>query len=207
MFLHNTSQVDGEPYSSLLNQKGGRGFPYLVFMDETGDVLATPAGRSVDGFNETFEVLDDWRTMKAKFEAGDEKVATDLLLIELQLGQIEFPEAKTRREALQKVSRREARTLDEGLTNIELRYILKESKDPLAAAPKLREMNDAGRIPTGRDGVDFFDALLKYASSQKDARMFQKTLVDMKRRYMRDRTLKNYLEAQDVELARLRRGK
>jgi hypothetical protein len=176
-------------------------------MDENGDVLAKPAGRSVDGFTETFEVLDDWRVMKAKFEAGDEKVATDLLLVELQLGQISFPEAKTRREALQKVSRRQARTLDEILINAESQHILKTFADAVAAAPKLQEMNEAGRIPTGTDGVNFFDALLKYASSQKDARMFQKTLVDMKRRYRKDRKLKDFLEAKDQELARLRRGK
>ena len=199
--------MDDEPYPSLLGQKGGGGFPYLVFMDETGEVLAQPAGRSVDGFNETFEVLDDWRTMKAKFEAGDEKVATDLLLAELQLGQIAFPEAKARRETLQKVSRRQARTLDEALANAECQHILGTSPDVLAAAPKLLEMNEAGRIPTGRVGVSFYDALLKYASSQKDARMFQKTLVDMKRRYRKDRTLKDFLAAKDRELARLRRGK
>ena len=110
-----------------------------MFMDENGDVLAKPAGRSVDGFNETFGFLDNWRVMKAKFEAGDEKVATDLLLVELQLGQISFPEAKTRREALQKVSRKQARTLDEILINTECQYILKTSADAVAAAPKLQE--------------------------------------------------------------------
>jgi hypothetical protein len=200
--------VADEPYPNLLGQKGGGGFPYLVFMDETGKVLARAASWSVDGFNETFGVLDDWRTMKAKFEAGDEKVATDLLLAELQLGQITFPEARTRREALQKVSRKQARTLDEALANAECQYILKTSNgDPLAAAPKLLEMKEAGRIPTGGAGVSFFDALLTHASSQKDAKLFQKTLVDMKRRYLRDRSLKDFFEAKDMELARLRRGK
>jgi hypothetical protein len=105
------------------------------------------------------------------------------------------------------VSRRQARTLDEILVNAECQHILKTSADAVAAAPMLQDMNEAGRIPTGRDGVNFYDALLKYASSQKDAKLFQKTLVDMKRRYRKDRDLKDFLKAKDQELVRLRRGK
>lgn len=198
--------MDDEPYPRLLGQKGGRGFPHVVWMDETGKVLATERERSVKGFNATFEVLDGWRTMKAKFEAGDQSVAGDLLVAELNLGQIDFPEAAERRQALQGLSRREARDLDELLAASESGHILKTSRDLQEAGPKLLKMKEAERIPTGKAGEQFFRTILQHASAMEDAKLFQKNLVDMKRRYTRDRALRDYFKRQDIELARLRRG-
>jgi hypothetical protein len=198
--------VDDEPYPRLLGQKGGTGFPTVMFMDETGTPLARPSARSVKAFNETFEVLDGWRTLKTKFESGDQSVAGDLLVAELNLGQIDFPEAALRRQALQGLSRREARDLDELLAASESGHILKTSRELQEAGPKLLEMKEAERIPTGKAGEQFFRTILQYASAMGDAKLFQKNLVDMKRRYTRDRTLRDYFKSQDIELARLRRG-
>ena len=39
-FLHNTSQVDDEPYPDLLSEKGFRGFPSVAVMDSVGDIIA-----------------------------------------------------------------------------------------------------------------------------------------------------------------------
>ncbi len=178
----------------------------MVFMDETGAVLAVQRERRVDAFNATFKVLDNWRTMKAKFEAGDQSVAGDLLVAELNLGQIDFPEAAKRRQALQGLSRREARDMDEMLAASESEHILKTSRELKEAGPKLLEMKEAKRIPTGKAGEQFFATILKYASAVGDAKLFQKNLVDMKRRYTRDRTLRDYFKRQDIELGRLRRG-
>ena len=197
--------MDDEPYPRLLGQKGGTGFPTLVWMDETGAVLVKQGGRTVDAFNTTFEVLDGWRTMKAKFAAGDESVAGDLLVAELNLGRIDFPEAARRRQSLQGLNRREARDLDELLAASESEHILKTSRELAEAGPKLLEMKEAERIPTGKAGEQFFRSILQYASAMGNAKLFQENLRDMKRSY-RDRTLRDYFKRQDIELGRLRRG-
>ncbi len=96
--------------------------------------------------------------------------------------------------------------MDEMLAASESGHILKTSRDPAEAGPKLLEMKEARRIPTGKAGEQFFKTILQYASAQGDARLFQQNLVDMKRRYNKDRALRDYFKSQDVELARLRRG-
>lgn len=54
LFLHVTTGMKGGRYDDLLREKGGYGFPYLVFMDATGDVLLEHEGpRTVAGFRET----------------------------------------------------------------------------------------------------------------------------------------------------------
>ena len=201
--------VADEPYPNLLGQRGGRGFPTLAFMDESGEVLdlLEPSERRVDQFNSAFEVLNSWRTMKAKFEAGDESVGFDLLVIELEMGQIDFPEAARRRSALQKLSRRRERQLDELLTVAESEHIHEASTGPQVAGPMLVEMMEGDRIPTGEPGKRFFDTILDYANGKKDARLFHNALVEMKRHYRRERGLSDYFKTRDRQLVQLRRGK
>ena len=49
LFCHLTTQIEGEKHADLLEQKGGQGFPHIVFMDSDGNVLAEHRGdRSAD---------------------------------------------------------------------------------------------------------------------------------------------------------------
>ncbi|MGH7152014.1 MAG: hypothetical protein ACREIU_15020, partial [Planctomycetota bacterium] len=59
LFLHNTSRLKEEPYPELLREKGGRGFPYLVFLDSDGGVIARHDAR---------RTVEDFRATKARAE-------------------------------------------------------------------------------------------------------------------------------------------
>ena len=83
LFCHNTSMVEDEPYPKLLSEKGGRGFPFLVFMDAEGDVI-TPQGYdkfTVEGFQETLDKVNDLFRLEKLVEGGDKSAETPLFIV------------------------------------------------------------------------------------------------------------------------------
>lgn len=127
LFLHNTSRLDDEPYPDLLKEKGFTGFPTLAFMDDEGNVLAKPASRTVESYDKTLSLVESVLSLKAKAEAGDTTVINALFVAELELGQIDYEDAKTRYAALEDVS-------DPDCIRIEAKLAKMEAKNLLASA-------------------------------------------------------------------------
>ena len=55
MFLHITTRIPERENDGMLQEKGGRGFPYLAVLDAEGNVVAKVQQRSVDGFRSTVD--------------------------------------------------------------------------------------------------------------------------------------------------------
>lgn len=54
LFCHITSQVPGDENQNLLRQMGGRGFPYLIYLNADGERLGVHNGpRSVAAFKQS----------------------------------------------------------------------------------------------------------------------------------------------------------
>src|SRR5437773_1688235 len=106
LYCNITSQVPGAKDQQLLEEKGGEGFPYMIFMDPDGNMLAKHQGpRTATGFEETGAKACAFLELKAKSEKGNATVKIDFILAQLELGQLKAGEAEVKiRETGGKVS-------------------------------------------------------------------------------------------------------
>lgn len=83
------SKVPGRKHDALIGEKGGQGFPYLVYMDETGKVIGKPAGRTVAAFRQGARYL----TLKRKDKRTTEE-EIEFLELGLAMGSLDPAKAK-----------------------------------------------------------------------------------------------------------------
>jgi Flp pilus assembly protein TadD len=133
LFLHNTSRVEGEPYPTLLKDKGFRGFPSLAFMTAEGEVIASPRQRSVVNFESTLAQVTSYVAFRAKMEAGDQSVARDLFIAELVLGKLEYEAAKARYESMEGFSEKQVSVAESHLRAMEAQLLLAKGQELLQA--------------------------------------------------------------------------
>ena len=131
--MHNTSQVDDEPYPTLLQDKGFGGFPSLAFMDHEGNVLTAQGERTVSGFNKMLVVVENYVTLKAKAEAGDESVTNELFLAELDLNKLDYDTARTRYSELKDLSDAQTAHIEGKLTAMEMQGLLASAQSLMNA--------------------------------------------------------------------------
>ncbi len=183
LFLHNTSQVEGEPYPNLLREKGYRGFPTLVFMDATGEVLHKQAWtkRSVAAFRKTHRALDTLARLAGKAKEGDESVKKAIFFAKLDLDRYGFKEAKAKMENLS-FSDEQKTSLQTALVELQFDEAYKSAgADRKALTKKILEMHKAGRIPQGRHSVrTFWSTLLNHAQAEKEAKLYEEALPKYK---------------------------
>ena len=76
LFCHVTTRIEGDPHQELLQQKGGRGFPTLKFLDAEGEVLGAPQGRSVESLRAALEAITTIQALGSKAERSPEEEAS-----------------------------------------------------------------------------------------------------------------------------------
>src|SRR5438876_5889172 len=130
LYCNITSQVPGAKDQQLLEEKGGEGFPYLIFMDSDGNTLAKHQGpRTATAFEETGSKARTFLDLKAKAEKGDASVKIDFIMAQLELGQMKTGEAEVKiRETGGKVSPEQQKKLDGLLANAEIEQLLRSVK-------------------------------------------------------------------------------
>lgn len=126
LFCHNTSQVEDEPYPKLLSEKGGRGSPFVVFIDAAGDVIAPQAydKLSVDGFEETLGKINALSDLEQKIKAGDKAAAASLLIAKIKLGSYKYAEASAKRKTLPSESESQKKEIDGLLFDLRIDSIM-----------------------------------------------------------------------------------
>ena len=71
---------------NLLEEKGGFAFPWLVFMDATGDIIFEhQAERTAEAFGKSAERAKKWIALKEKVEKGDGPAKIDFATLQLTL--------------------------------------------------------------------------------------------------------------------------
>ena len=122
-------------------------------MDADGEVLASPTGRSVTGFNSTLTSLEAYLDLKARADGGDKSVANDLFIAELNLGKLDLDDAKVRHGELKGLSTEQVKLIDAAFVNQEVEDIVNRvNKRQIAveeATNRFAEMAKADRVPTG----------------------------------------------------------
>lgn len=205
LFLHVTSRVESDPYQTLLQEKGGRGFPYLVFMDAEGKVIAEHNGaRDVEGFKKRGEQVRSFVALKKKVEGGDASARVDYLVASLGMGPMSAEELEKRLKECGELSKEQKAKLDPLLLNNEVRCMLETAQDEEGAmelAPKFVEMKKAGRIPTGDDEmVGFWLVLLNYGEQQKDVPLFEESLKALREKLKDNPRATKFLDSKEEAL-------
>lgn len=206
-FLHVTTHIEGHPYDELLREKGGTGFPTLMFLDAFGrTILKHDGARSVRGFEGSLDQVHAFLTLMQRAEAGDADAATTVLLRQLELEWFDYEEALQRYEALEKVSAREKDAFERLLIDTEVRSLAEAAgSDPAkrrAAGERFYEMWKEKRVPdsSGRLYV-FWSLIADYAEGAKDKKLFQSVVRASKNSIGKHRRYSGFQEDLERRLA------
>lgn len=209
LFCHVTTQVEGDKYQTLLREKGGTGFPTLVFLDAEGNVLAKQGERTVAGFQKTLKAISNFQALEKKAAAGDTSVAADVLLTGITLGKFKFADAKAKAESLGKLDADTQKKVDTALLGLEVADVMdgvRSQKDAAEAGKKFAAMFDAGRVPEGNAARTFFLAILQAKEADKDAAGYEKALNGLKKAIGDDQRMKRMLDQLDEKLKKMKAG-
>ncbi len=182
--MHNTSQVEDEPYPKLLSEKGFRGFPSVCFMDAEGNVLTKP-GRSVKAFVETHAETKALAALRAKGDKLSAAELKELFLAELKLDMIPAAEIQARSDRVPALTAAEKALVAQKIVDGEVTGIMQKAREagPEKTAEALVEMAKAGRVPSETMSGTFWQQVLKQASTQKDGDLAQKAYDGLVKRY------------------------
>lgn len=207
LFLHITTHVDEDPYQELFEAKGGDGFPYMVFMDSTGDVIAKmDRPYEVETFEAALTKASAFLAMVKKAEGGDKGAALEVLIGRLETGGIKADEAKKKLKELPKPSAEQEPRLNSALANAEVKQVMDEQEE--ATAKKFIEMIKAKRVPTDKEvGQTFYMTVLNYAEKQKDAANFEAALNGLKEMFKDNPQAKGFFDAKDKTLKKMKTEK
>jgi hypothetical protein len=197
----------------LLSEKGGRGFPYLVYLDAEGGVLGSPKGRTVkafeDGLADAKKEVARLAELRKKAASGDAEAVALLLESELKTGRVTFADGQKRRAAMKNLSPETAQKLDAALTELEVRGVmsgLKSREDLPKAAEQFRAMVAAGRTPTGENAGTFWNVLFSDAEMRKDVDAATAALEGMKKVSGTDQRSAMVLKNMETRIAKMKEG-
>ena len=208
-FLHVTSRVEGEHHPKLLEEKGGRGFPYLVVLDAKGEVLSQVADRSVDGFRKAVKDAGDFTTLSAKEKRSP---AEEMKLLRLQhdMHKVEDAAARERANAIDVSDAAVKKDRDEFVFGLDVAAELKgkNMRDAAvrgAVGKTFSEWWAAGKEPT-EDGLaqPYFILMLDHAESGRDVALFEKALGRLRERFGSNPGAEGFFKKQEERLQKLK---
>jgi hypothetical protein len=205
-----TTHVEGDKYQGLLREKGGTGFPYLVFLDADGEVLARAGDRSVEGFQKVRSAISAYQALEQKAAKGDKTVGADLLIAGIEMGKLKFADAKEAAGKLGKISAEKQKQIDALVFNLEVQDAMSSVRSQEAmieVGKKFATMMEEGKAPTGSAARQFYSAILAAKEAEADAKGFEKAMNAMKKAAGDTPANKRMFESLDTRLARLKKGK
>ncbi len=207
LFCHVTSQVDGDAHQDLLAQKGGRAFPYLVFLDADGAVAAKQVERTVAGFVATRGKLATLAGLEEKHAAGDAAAGADALQLRLELGQCTAAVANERLSRLGPIPAAKLAALQTLIVNAEVEGLMADVRTKVEAAAAGRTflvMAREGRIPSGRTALTFYSVILETHEADRDAAAYEATLAEFKKRIEGERNADRVIRRYEMTLQKLK---
>lgn len=156
-YVNITSQIPGKPDQGMLAQKGGRGFPYCIFMDSTGKVLKEARPSDKDSFTAAMKpitLLTSMRALVAKSGNGSKGKANrqNLALIEAVFDPKERQFKQLNKFAKKKSLNEEIRTMYLGMVETwPIRKEVEKANKALESAG--RDQSRAEAINEGRNAA------------------------------------------------------
>lgn len=190
-FVHITSQVEGDPYQTLLQEKGGDGFPYVAFLDAQGQLLApSEYPPNLENFKTAQKEAEEFRDLMAKAEAGDQGARLPVFKRRIKLRHFSPAQAREKLAELKDLSAADREELDEAVFGLELGELFKAlSRDREKQNALGQKILALGRLPKDRQSQEWVTAtflILLYAESTKDVSTFEAHLKQFEEAYAKD---------------------
>ena len=182
-FLHITTRIPDHPYDKLLGEKGGTGFPTLMFLDDQGRKLLKHTGaRTVEGFSASLESADEFLSQIRKFESGDQSLAAPVFIRQLENGWFGYDEAVKRYKELRKLKSKDKKQIEALLVDTEVRTIVtdagRDERKRLEAGAHFVEMWKDKRTPsTAQVAYPFWALIADHAEAKGDKRLFKRAIA------------------------------
>lgn len=192
LFCHITTHIEGEKYGDLLEKKGGQGFPYLVFMDSDGNVIAKHESfRRVDAFKETGKKASEFLDLGRKAKSGDKTAQVDYLIARVELGHLTEKDAEAEAKKVGKLPPEKEQAFQSALSNLAVQEVLthlpRDSRDKAVtmAGEKFAAMRKAGRPAPSSDELaqPYWMLTMMYAEQEKDAKTYELGLNALKKKF------------------------
>jgi hypothetical protein len=161
--------VDGEPYPTLLQDKGFRGFPSLCFMDADGNVLTQPQARTVASYRETHASTKAMSALRQKGDKATPAEQRELFLAELKLGLVKAADIQARADKV-KLTDADKALVAGKLVDAEIGEVMANARaaGPEKTAEALVAIHKSGRKPSADVSPSYWVQLLTHAAKQKD---------------------------------------
>lgn len=202
-----------EQAASLLSRTGGRGFPHIVFLDETGTLIETHMGaRTVEGFDASLKSAAEFVALKRKADKGDASAKLEYLIARGERDQVALDEVEKAAVAAGTLAAPIQARMASLRIHSELASILKgihqtpeSQKD---AAAKAFAMREAKRIPAGqKDALVFWQLILFHAQQGGDADTFEAGIAEIRKLVGNDPGAKGAFDRMEAQLKRMREAK
>jgi len=156
-----------------------------MFLDAEGRPLLRFSGpRTPGAFEDALAEVQAFQALEKKAEAGDAKAAAEVLIRQLQLEWFALEEARRRVAALEKVSSKQKKELEQLLVDIEVRGLAK------AAGANPDKRREAGehffgmwqdeRVPaTEAELASFWLLMADFAEGTRDKKLFKKIVREL----------------------------
>jgi hypothetical protein len=210
LFLHVTTHIKGEKYGDLLEQKGGQGFPHLVFMDSDGSVLATHEGpRTAEGFAKTGEKVKSYVDLKAKAEKGDAATKIDFVLVQLSLGVVNVADAEKKIKEAGTPSKEQQAKFDGEKVNAEVIETVKAIRSEAQAKEAGKKFYDAQKAgkagPTADNAMQpYYILMMDAADGIKDVEIFGTALKTLQEKFGKIPEAQEFFKAKEKRLEELK---
>lgn len=179
LYLNVTSHVPTDKDQDLFAKKGGRGFPFIVFLDGEGAVLREHDGpRTVKGLEESAALARARLELVKKAASGDRDAKMQILVEDLEQHRLKVADSDKAVAALGELSAQEKKKLDELKRNVEVEEVVlgvHTHKQAFDAGKRLLEEHRAGKPePThGETFHEFWKLVMFYAERAKDVAGFE----------------------------------
>lgn len=189
LYVHITTMIPGEKYGNLLEEKGGTAFPWLVFMDATGEIILEHEGpRSAEAFGKSGAKAKDWLALKDKADKGDKPASIDFAILQLGMGKVKAAEAQKTIAAAGSPSKEQQAKLDAELVNAEVREAvtaLRSDEQASELGKKFYARYKEGKAAPTADNAfqSYYILIMNAADEAKDAATFEATLKSLKEKY------------------------
>ena len=210
MFCHITTMIQGDKHATLLEEKKGQGWPHFVFMDAEGSILAIHEDEpSAAGFARTGEKVKAFSALKEKAAKGDTAAQIDLLLAQLEMGQLKPDDAEKKFKEAKPTKEQEAKFASMLVNTSILKDVeaLENKDQEKALAKKYYDRVKEGQPgPTSDQAMQpYYVLALTHAEEQKDVKTFEAALTILKGKFGHVEAAKGFFEAKEKKLEELKK--
>jgi len=216
LFLHLTTRVKTDKHQQMLRQKGGKGFPYLVYLNSQGTFLAQNKGkRGIKLFSDTAKearaIQDKLDELKQKAAGGDAAAKKELFLLDLKMGALATAEAiEQAREGID-LSNDQKQLVEGKLADLtiaakyeELRSLPRAKREAAMQETFYRWAKEGKRPVNKRVCLNFWYWSCQGAKQAKNIKLFEVGLGVLKKHFGDNRRFKRTIAKLEGQLSELK---